>query len=135
MSQYLGILRYILNDIFTSKNMIFSQMKNNKSVLFSLLISDITLVVFIVSLTDADPTSVFLTPLTSLFLSKTIKCWYAFSQLECKEHFGKQDYFNLPKPFVFVSPVVHMLSTERGCHDVYVFLVMLVMMSEACIGV
>ena len=38
-----------------------------------------TSVFFLVSEVDVTSTSYFWTPLTSLFLNKTIKCWYAFS--------------------------------------------------------
>ena len=37
--------------------------------------------------------------------------------------FWYQDYFDLPKLFVFVSPVFHMLRTERRRHDVHVLFV------------
>ena len=46
-----------------------------------------------------------LTPLTFLFLSKTIKCWYAFSKNV--SNILVASYFDLPKLFVFVSPVLH----------------------------
>ena len=58
---------------------------------------------------DVTSTSDFRTPLTSLFLNKTIKSWYAFSQLECKEHFG-----------INIILICRNLSTERRRHDVHV---------------
>ena len=65
-------------------------MKYNKSMLFSLLVSNYDIAILIVSQTDTDPTSFFFFFffllfyfyfLTSLFLNKTSKCRYAFSWL------------------------------------------------------
>ena len=49
-----------------------------------------------------------------------IKCWYAFSWLECKEHFGNKIILICRNYFVFVSPALHMLSTERRRYGVHV---------------
>ena len=38
----------------------------------------------------------FLTPLISQFPNKSIKCWYAFSLLECKKHFSSKIFFCMP---------------------------------------
>ena len=73
-------------------------MKYNKSMLFSLLVSNYDIAILIVSPTDTDPTCfVFFSPflffffsffilffLTSLFLNKTSKCRYAFSMFLSK---------------------------------------------------
>ena len=67
--------------------MVFSLEKNNKSMLFHYSFR-ITSVVFIVSITDADPTSVFLTPLTSVSEQNCQELVCIF--LECKEHFGNK---------------------------------------------
>ena len=58
--------------------------------------------------------------ITSLFLNKTIKCWYAFSYLEFKEHFGI-NIILICRNFLFlsVSPGFHMFSTERPRHDAH----------------
>ena len=34
---------------------------------------------------------------------------------------GSKFIFNIPKHFVFVSPALHMLSTERQRHDIHVW--------------
>ena len=44
----------------------------------------------------------FWTPLTSLFLNKAIKCCYAFSYLDCKEHFGNKIIL-IWRNFLFLS--------------------------------
>ena len=87
--------------------MIFSLVKTNTF--------RITSVVFIVSLRDADSTSLFfLTSLTSLFLSKTIKCWYAFYYLECKEHFSNKIILMVAETSCScISSTSRVLSTER----------------------
>ena len=70
-------------------------MKYNKSMLFSLLVSNYDIAILIVSPTDTDPTSFFFffvfffSPflfffLTSPFLNKTSKCRYAFSMFLSK---------------------------------------------------
>ena len=72
-------------------------MKYNKSMLFSLLVSNYDVAILIVSPTDTDPTSVFffffffffffsffIFFLTSLFLNKTSKCRYALSMFLSK---------------------------------------------------
>ena len=70
------------------KEYIISQMKYNKSMLFSLLVSNYDVAILIVSPTDTDPTSFFFFFffffLTSLFLNKTSKCRYAFSMFLSK---------------------------------------------------
>ena len=84
-----------LNWYFHKWKNIFSQMKYNKSILFSLLVSNYDIAILIVSPTDTDPTSFFfcffflflsffIFFLTSLFLNKTSKCRYAFSMFLSK---------------------------------------------------
>ena len=113
--------------------LIFSLVKNNKSMYFHYSFW-ITSIVFIVSLTDTDPALVFLTPLISLFLNKTIKYWYAFSYLECKEHFDNKIIL-ICRNFMFLSRQRFMFkSTDRWCHDVHVLFGYVVMTSEGRIG-
>ena len=78
------------NDIFTSERIwYFHKWKITSRCYFHYSFRNSS-VIFIVSLTHADPASVFWTPLTSLFLNKAFKFWFAFSKLESREHFGKK---------------------------------------------
>ena len=87
------------NDIFTQwKDTIFSIVKNN------MVISDnVGCLCCFPNRCWSHFVCCFFNSSTSLFLNKTIKFWYAFSQLECKEHFGYKIVL-IFRNFLFLSP-------------------------------
>ena len=98
------------------KDTVFSLVKNNMVMLFSLLVSDYF------GCLHCFPNRCWshfgFCTITFLFLSKTIKCWYAFF-VRCKEHFGNKIIL-IFQNFLLLSLQCFTSSTEHQCHDVHV---------------
>ena len=116
------------------KIVIFSLVENNKSMSFSLLVLDYF--GFLHCFTNSDRCRFgYLNSSNFSVLEQKYEVLVCIFVFRMYGTFWLQDYFHLPKLFVFVSPALRMIkNTERRRHDVHILFGDVVMTSEAHIG-